>query len=307
MGMSNFHRVIGASAAALAVAAGTVLVAGQAPQGRGAAPAAGGAAPQARGAATGYQPSRLPNGRPDFNGVWQALNEANYNLQSHMAQAALQMRPGPMGPVPAKEVLYMGAVGSVPGGPGVVVGDEIPYKPEALAQKRKNQEAWSKLDPEVKCYLPGVPRATYMPYPFQIFQSNTSLFFAYEYAGAVRNIYLKDPGPPPVDSWMGQSVASWQGDTLIITSNGFNDQSWFDRAGNHHSDQLKVTERYTRVQRDVINYEATIEDPVTFTKPWVIRMPLYRRLDGRQIMDFKCVEFVEELMYGEWRKNPLPR
>jgi hypothetical protein len=311
----SFRRVTFATAAAVGVsvvAFATLPVSGQT-QGRGAAPAA----PQGRGAqpAPGrgaaaqpaYRPTRLPDGKPDFNGIWQALNEANWNLESHMAQAALQMRPGPMGPLPAKEVLYLGAVGSVPGGPGVVVGDTIPYKPEALKQREKNRAEWSKLDPEVKCYLPGVPRATYMPYPFQIFQSASAIFIAYEYAGAVRNIYLKDPGPPPVDSWMGQSTARWDGDTLVIEAHGFNDQSWFDRAGNFHSELLRVTERYTRVQPDVINYEATINDPQTFTKPWTIRMPLYRRLDGRQIMDFKCVEFVEELMYGEWRKNPLPR
>jgi hypothetical protein len=294
--MRRSVHVFGASAAAAAaavVALAAVPAAGQA-QGRGAAQPA-------------YRAPRLPDGKPDLNGVWQALNEANYDIQAHMARAALQLRAGPAGPVPAKEVLYMGAVGAVPAGPGVVEGDAIPYKPDALDRKKKNQEAWASLDPEVKCYLPGVPRATYMPHPFQIFQSTTSLFIAYEYAGAVRNIYLKDPGPPPIDSWMGQSVAKWDGDTLVVEVRGLNDQTWFDRAGNHHSDQLKVTERYTRTAPDVITYEATIEDSETFTRPWKMRMPLYRRLDGRQIMDFKCVEFVEELMYGQWRKNPLPR
>jgi len=146
-----------------------------------------------------------------------------------------------------------------------------------------------------------------MPYPFQIFQSASAIFIAYEYAGAVRNFYLKDPGPPPIDSWMGQSVARWEGETLVVESNGFNDSSWFDRSGNFHSEQLKVTERYTRTAADVLTYEATMDDPQTFTRPWKISMPLYRRLDKRPIMDFKCVEFVEELMYGEWRKTPLPR
>jgi hypothetical protein len=124
----------------------------------------------------------------------------------------------------------------------------------------------------------------------------------------VRNIFLKDPGPPPVDSWMGQSVARWEGETLVVDAQGFNDQSWFDRSGNFHSDALHVVERYTRVQPDVLNYEATIEDPKVFSRPWKIGMPLYRRLDkGAQIMDFKCVEFVEELIYGPYRKTPLPR
>jgi hypothetical protein len=254
-----------------------------------------------------YRAPRAADGHPDLNGIWQAMNEANWDIEMHMARPALQVRPGPYGPVPAPPVLALGAVGSVPPGVGVVEG-EIPYKPEALAQRNKNRENWITSDPEIKCYLPGVPRATYMPQPFQIFHSNSAIFIAYQYAGAVRNIYLKDPGPPPVDSWMGQSVGRWEGDTLVVTSNGFNDQTWFDRAGNFHSEQLKVTERYSRIAPDVINYEATIEDPQVFTRPWKMAMPLYRRLDkGVQLMDFKCVEFVEELMYGQWRKTPLSR
>jgi hypothetical protein len=256
----------------------------------------------------GYKPPRTPGGKVDFNGIWQVVNTANYDLQTHVARPALALRPGPQGPVPAKEVLYLGAVGAVPGGMGVVEGDQIPYKPEMLKRKQENQEKWLERDPEIKCYLPGVPRATYMPYPFQIFQSDQQLFFAYEYAGAVRNIFLKDPGPAPIDSWMGQSVASWEGDTLVVTVTGLNDQSWFDRAGNFHSEAMKVTERYTRTGADHIWYEATIEDPNVFTRAWKIRMPLYRRVEpDAQLMDFKCVEFVEELMYGEWRKEPLPR
>jgi hypothetical protein len=255
----------------------------------------------------GYRAPRAADGHPDLNGIWQALNEANWDIEMHMARPALQLRPGPYGPVPAPPVLALGAVGAVPPGVGVVEG-EIPYKPEALAQRNKNRENWISSDPEIKCYLPGVPRATYMPHPFQIFHSNSAIFIAYQYAGAVRNIYLKDPGPPPVDSWMGQSVGRWEGETLVVTANGFNDQTWFDRSGNFHTEQLKVTERYTRTAPDVITYEATIEDPQVFTRPWKMTMPLYRRLDkGVQLMDFKCVEFVEELMYGQWRKNPLSR
>jgi len=256
----------------------------------------------------GYRVPRLPDGKPDFNGIWQSLNEANYDIEMHMARPALAVQPGPYGPVPAAPVLALGAVGSVPPGVGVVEGGEIPYQPWALAKKKENQENWIDRDPEIKCFLPGVPRATYMPHPFQIFQSESALFFAYQYDGAVRNVYLKDPGPPPIDSWMGQSVASWDGDTLVIDVTGFNDQSWFDRAGNFHSEALHVVERYTRTGPDVIQYEATIEDSKVFTRPWKMSMPLYRRLEkNAQIMDFKCVEFVEELMYGKWRKKPLPR
>lgn len=250
---------------------------------------------------------RLKDGKPDLNGIWQALNSANFDLEPHAARAALAMVPGQFVPVPAPQVVAMGAVGSVPAGMGVVEGNEIPYKPEALEKKKENQKNWLTADPEIKCYLPGVPRATYMPYPFQIFQSKDYTFFAYEYAGAVRNIYMKDPGPAPADSWMGQSVGKWVGDTLVVEVTAFNDQTWFDRAGNHHSDKLKVTERYTMRDADHLLYEATIEDPSTFTRPWKISMPLYRRIEpNAQLMQFKCVEFVEELMYGELRKKPAP-
>jgi hypothetical protein len=289
------HRLAGVTAGIVAAAGLTVLMNSVNPlKGQGQAPA--------------YRAPRLPDGKPDFNGIWQALNEANYDLEAHMARPALAQRPGPYGPLPAPQVLALGAVGAVPPGIGVVEGGEIPYKAEALAKKKENQEKWLERDPEIKCYLPGIPRATYMPYPFQIFQSTSAIFMAYEYAGAVRNIYLKDPGPPPVDSWMGQSVAKWDGDTLVVDSTGFNDSTWFDRAGDFHSDQLHVVERFTRTSPDLLAYEATIEDANVFTRPWKISMPLHRRVEkNAQLMDFKCVEFVEELMYGQWRKKPLSK
>jgi hypothetical protein len=260
------------------------------------------------GQTAAYRAPRTPDGKPDLNGIWQAVNEANYDIQAHMARPAMALRPGPYGPVPAAPVLALGAVGAVPPGLGVVEGDELPYKPEALAKKKENQEHWLERDPEVKCYLPGLPRATYMPYPFQIFQSPSALFMAYEYAGAVRNIYLKDPGPAPIDSWMGQAVARWEGEALVVDSTGFNDSTWFDRAGNFHSDKLHLVERFTRTSPDIISYEATIEDPNVFTKPWKMSMPLYRRVEkNAMLMDFKCVEFVEELLYGQFRKKPLTK
>ena len=260
------------------------------------------------GQGAAYRPPRLADGHPDLNGIWQAINEANYDLQPHTARPAMALRQGPYGPVPAPPVLALGAVGSVPGSMGVVEGGEIPYKPAALAKKRENQERWLERDPEVKCYLPGVPRATYMPHPFQVVQSTKAIFIAYAYAGAVRNIYLKDPGPAPIDSWMGQSVGRWDGETLVVDVTGLNDQTWLDRAGNFHSEALHVVERYTRISPDVISYEATLEDPNVFTRPWKISMPLYRRQEKNvQLMEFKCVEFVEELIYGQWRKTPLPR
>jgi len=255
-----------------------------------------------------YRAPRLPDGKPDLNGIWQAMNEANYDIESHVARPAMALRAGPYGLVPAAPVLALGAVGAVPPSLGVVEGGPIPYKPEALAIRKKNQQDWLNLDPEIKCYLPGVPRAAYMPYPFQIFESASAITFAYEYAGAVRNIYMKDPGPAPADSWMGQSVGHWEGDSLVINVTDMNDRSWLDRSGNFHSDKLHVVERYTRTSQDVISYEATIEDPAVFTRPWKISMPLYRRQEkNEQLLDFKCVEFVEELLYGPYRKHPLSK
>ena len=246
------------------------------------------------------------NGKPDLNGLWQTINTANWDIQAHSAKPALAMRPGPVVPVPAKEVLAFGAVGAVPGGLGVVDGNELPYLPDALKKKQDTEANGLTRDPEIKCYRPGVPRATYMPFPFQIFQGEGSFFISYEYAGAVRNVYLKDPGPAAIDSWMGQSVGRWEGDTFVIEVSGFNDQSWFDRAGNHHTEQLKVTERYTMTDADHIRYEATITDPGTFSKPWTMSMPLYRRVErGARLGQFKCVEFVTELMYGHLRKEPI--
>jgi len=249
---------------------------------------------------------RTPAGHPDMNGIWQAMGNAHWDIEPHTARPALAMQEGPVVPVPADEVLALGAVGSVPSGYGVVVGGEIPYLPEALALRNVNRERWLERDPEIKCYLPGVPRATYMPFPFQIFQSDARFVIAYEYAGAVRDIYLDDPGPPQVDSWMGQSVGEWDGDTFVVTVSGFNGETWLDRAGNHHSRHLTVTERYTMTGPDHIMYEAELDDPETFSRPWTIRMPLYRNIDpNARLGQFKCVEFVEELMYGHLRKDPI--
>lgn len=259
--------------------------------------------------AADYVAPRGPGGdHPDLNGIWQVLNTANFDLELHLARPAMSLQQGPHGVLPAAAVLPLGAVGSIPPGMGVVTGGKIPYTPEALAQKQDNQENWLTRDPEIKCYLPGVPRATYMPQPFQIFQGESSIFIAYQYAGAVRDIYLEDPGEAQIDSWMGQSVGHWEGDTLVVEVTGLNGQAWLDRSGNHSSWQTKVTERYTPMSANHLHYEATIEDAETFTEPWTISMPLYRRVEPNvQLMDFKCVEFVEELLYGEWRREPLPR
>ena len=243
------------------------------------------------GQAPAYKAPRTADGKPNLNGIWQVLNTANWDLQGHAAQAGL--------------VVEMGAIGAVPAGLGVVEGNEIPYRPEAAAKKKENFANRLTLDPEIKCYMPGVPRATYMPLPFQIVQTPTVILMAYEFAGATRTIYMNNPGDSPVDSWMGWSKGRWEGDTLVVDVNGFNDQSWFDRAGDFHSDALHVVERYTPISANALNYEATIEDAKVFTRPWKISMPLYRHLEkSAQLMEFKCVEFVEELLYGKYRKQP---
>jgi hypothetical protein len=263
----------------------------------------------ASGAAKPYKAPRGPDGvHPDLNGVWQVLNTANYNIEAHPASAAMQLRPGPYVPVPAAEVVALGAIGAVPAGIGIVQGDgKIPYTAEALAMRDENRAKAIENDPEVKCYLPGIPRANYMDKPFQIFHSDKAVFFAYEYAGAVRNVFLEDPGEAPIDSWMGQSYGKWDGDTFVIEVTGLLPDTWLDRSGNLHGSTTKVTERWTPTSDYTMRYEATIEDDEVYTRPWTIAFNLYKRQgEDAQLQQFKCVEFVEELMYGHLRKNPLP-
>jgi hypothetical protein len=289
----------------------STLVLGVALAGCQTAPTEGAAtqAAAAPAAAAAYVAPRGPDGKhPDLNGVWQVLNTANFNIEAHPASAAMQLRPGPYVPVPDARVVALGAVGAVPAGVGIVQGDgKIPYTAEALALRDENKADWINRDPEIKCYLPGVPRANYMPYPFQIFHSDKAVFFAYEYAGAVRNVFLDDPGEAPIDSWMGQSFGRWEGDTFVVEVTGLLSDTWLDRAGNHHGSTTKVVERYTPTSANTMRYEATIEDPETYTKPWKIAYNLYRRVgEDAQLQQFKCVEFVEELMYGHLRASPLP-
>ena len=266
-------------------------------------------APAPAPAAAAWKAKRGPDGvHPDLNGVWQVLNTANYNIEAHAAQSALQLRPGPYVPVPDAGVVALGAIGAVPAGIGIVQGDgKIPYTAEALALRDENRAKAVELDPEVKCYLPGIPRANYMDKPFQIFHSDKAVFMAYEYAGAVRNVFLADPGEAPVDSWMGQSYGKWDGDTFVVEVTGLLPDTWLDRSGNLHGSTTKVTERWTPTSDLTMRYEATIEDEEVYTKPWKIAFNLYKRVgEDAQLQQFKCVEFVEELMYGHLRKNPLP-
>jgi hypothetical protein len=266
-----------------------------------------------RTAGQATRPARTADGKPNFGGVWQALNEAHWDLQAHEARPGMVMQPGvytyEYAKVPAAPVLALGAAAGVPGSIGVVQGDgQIPYRPEAAAIKQQNSENWIDRDPELKCYLPGIPRAMYMPYPFSIVQGTNKIHMTYAFSNAGRVIHLNKVEGPPDDTYMGHSVGRWEGDTLVVEVTAFNGRNWFDRAGNFHSDQLHVVERFTRTSPDLLSYEATIEDPTVFTRPWKISMPLYRRVEkNAQLMDFKCVEFVEELMYGQWRKTPVTR
>ena len=252
-----------------------------------------------------YKAPRLPGtSNPDLNGIWQALVTANIDLQDHEAQS---------GPHPE----IMGAYGGWPAGQGVVDGGEIPYKPAALAKKRQNaenrmkvdvsnDETWHELgDPELKCYMPGIPRSTYMPFPFQIVQGTAPyILMAYEFSSATRTVRMNFKEEAPTDTWMGWSRGRWEGDTLVIDTTGNRAETWFDRAGDYHTDALRVVERFTPVSPYHMNYEATLEDSNVYTRPWKISFPLYRRMERNvQLLEFKCVPFTEELLYGKFRRR----
>jgi hypothetical protein len=243
-------------------------------------------AQQAGGQTPAYRAPRIYDKRPNLNGIWQANNTAHWNLEAHSAE------PSP--------VHALGAQGGVPAGQSVVEGGTIPYLPAALKRRDQNRANRLKADPEVQCFMPGVPRATYMPYPFQIVQSQDWILMAHEYAGTVRTISMDNKEPEmPVDTWMGYSWGRWEGDTLVVESKGFNDQSWLDRAGNFHSEQLHVVERFTPRSADTMMYQVTLTDPAVYSKPWTMRMPLYRRVDPNvQILEYNCVHLTEDMRYS---------
>src|SRR5580765_1604310 len=237
-----------------------------------------------------YRAPRTADGKPSLNGIWQAINEADWDIEGHSAA------PG--------RVTALGAEDAVVPGVGIVEGGPLPYLPAAAAKKKANYEKRLTADPAIKCYLPGVPRAMYLPQPFQIIQSQKHIMMAFQYAGAIRTIYMDEHTPAPADSWMGWSNGHWEGDTLVVDTTGFNDLSWFDRAGNFHSDELHVVERITPASPDHLNYEATIDDKKVFSRPWKMSMTLYRRKEkGARLLEFRCVEFVEDLIYGGLRKK----
>ena len=248
---------------------------------------AGWASPSTAAEPPASRPARIA-GQPNLNGIWQAVNTADWNLEAHSAEAF------------PKRFYELGSLAAVPAGQSVVVGGKIPYLPEALAKRDENRAGWPAADPETKCYLPGIPRATYMPYPFQIIQGGGDILFAYEYDSANRIVFMSNHSEPPIDTWMGWSNGHWEGDTLVIETTGNNDMTWLDRAGNYHSNQLKVTERFSLIDENHLQYEATLEDPAVYSRPWTISMPLYRRLEpNAEILEFKCVPFVEDLLYKD--------
>jgi hypothetical protein len=263
------------------------------------------------GMAGGAPTSTSGDAKPNLTGVWQALNEAHWDLEAHDARPGAVTQPGVFSVeyarVPAAPVLALGSAGGVPASLGVVEGDgRIPYTPEAAAIKRENADHWIDRDPELKCYIPGIPRAMYMPYPFQIVQGTTKIEMVFAFSATARTIHLDHVDDPPDDKYMGHSVGRWEGDTLVVNVSHFNDATWFDRAGNFHSDALRLEERFTPISRDALTYEVTIEDPKVFTRPWKISMPLYRRLEpNAQLLEYQCIDFVEEFLYGHLRKEQL--
>ena len=251
--------------------------------------------------------ARTADGKPNLNGIWQATTTANWDLLAHTTRPAVAQR-GVYADVPvlAAPVLALGAVGGVPPGPGVVEGNVIPYKPEAAAKKKDNAEHWLDRDPEVRCYQPGIPRAMYMPYPFQIVQGTNKIQMVFQYANASRAIHMEAVDPPPADNWMGHSVGKWEGNTLVVDVSHFNDRTWFSRSGDFHSDELHLIERFTPITPDALRYEVTVEDKNVFTGPWKMSMVLYRQLDDNAtLMEYRCVELVEETFLGHLRRQQL--
>ena len=242
------------------------------------------------------------DGKPNMNGIWQVMNGANWNVEPHSAAP---------NPVADRQV---GATGAIPAGLGVVEGGAIPYNEAAQERLQLNRENLITWDPEAACYLPGIPRATYMDHPFQIVQgADDDILMVYEYASANRVINMEEVGIPPIDTWMGTSYGAWDGDTLVVTTlaQGPGDVklpagemmpgvTWLDRAGNYLTATATVTERFTMMDEDHIRYEVMIDDPEVYTEAWNMSMVLYRHVeDDAQLLEFKCVPFSEQLLYGD--------
>ncbi|HEV3199232.1 MAG TPA: hypothetical protein VGZ73_15065 [Bryobacteraceae bacterium] len=217
-------------------------------------------APISAANAQAYTPPRTVDGQPDLQGIWQVRSSPDKDLEK-VKGLIVEPKNG-----------------------------KIPYQPAALAQKKQNEKNSAAADPLNKCYMPGVPRLNLLAYPLQIFQTGDEVAIAYEYIHNWRNVYLKrSKHLDAIDFWQGDSIGHWEGDTLVVDVADLNDQTWFDKAGDFHSDALHVTERYTRTGPDTLRYEATIEDPKTFTMPWKISVDLHRNTqpNGR-LLEYEC-------------------
>jgi hypothetical protein len=267
--MKKPGTIVGAAAGLALLTIGIAGIAAQAQRG-----ASAPRAPAAPGTST-YNGPRTPDRKPDLNGIWQVLGTAHWNLEAHSASEG------------------------VPAGFSVVEGGTIPYRPQALAKRNENFHNRLTADPLRKCYMPGVPRAMYLPFPFEITQTPNHLLIAYEFAHATRTIFLDGtPHLEDLDFWMGDARGKWEGDTLVVDTVSLGDKTWFDEAGNFHSDALKVVERFTPIDAAHINYEATIDDAEVFTRPWKMNMIIYRRLEkSLELLDYECAEHVYEKLF----------
>lgn len=221
-----------------------------------------------------YKAPRTPDGKADLQGIWQASSTATaFNVEPHTPSLNIQ------------------------GGLGVIVDPadgKIPYRPEARAKQQENFKNRAALDPINKCYMPGVPRVVYMPFPFQILQTPDKVVLLSEYAHTTRNIFLKGEHLDGLELWMGDSRGKWDGDTLVVDVNNFNADTWLDQSGNHHSEALHVTERFTRTGADTMTYEATLDDPKTYTQPWTMRLLLYRHQEPNyRLLEYECNAYME--------------
>ena len=217
-------------------------------------------------AAETYKAPRTADGQPDLQGIWEVKTSPDKDLEK------------------AKGLIVEPKNG------------KIPYLPGALNQKKENAKSADAQDPLNKCFMPGVPRINLLQHPFQIFQTPNQISIAYEYIHNFRNIYLKrTQHMEQIDFWQGDSLGRWDGDTLVVDVADLNDQTWFDKAGDYHSDQLHVEERYTRTGPDTMLYEATITDPKTFSAPWKIRETLHRDTKpNARILEFECQYLADE-------------
>ncbi len=219
---------------------------------------------------------RTAEGKPDLEGIWQAVSTADAGLEDHAASWNML----------AGRSVVVG---------GTIPDQIVPYQPWAAAKKAQNFKNRATADPLSKCYMPGVPRIMYLDFPFQILQTPQLITFAFEWSLDYRLVYTDGSRhPEEVTAWMGDSRGRWEGDTLVVDVANNNDETWFDSAGDFHSDALHVVERYRMTTPDTIQFEATIEDPKVFTKPWTIRVLLQRRADRDRLFEYVCQDEVEE-------------